>query len=156
MTRARFEQALRRESDASRRFALLVVTNDLPTAYRYVAFLNQSFDESPLEADETVYPDDPLRVGDPGSALSTVEIIQLLCRDDTVPEWIDISAYRVSGPFTVLSLHCCGRFTPNSERLYYSDSDLSPFGIKSPVLPPRWTEAQGRFDLNTTRSHEPQ
>jgi len=156
MTRARFEQALRGASDASRKFALSLVTNDLPTDCRYVAYLNQSCDEKPLEANETVYPEDPLRVGAVDSPLSTVEIVQLLCRDDAVPEWIDISAYRVTDRFTVFSLHCCGRFTPNSERLYYADSDLSPFGIKSPVLPPRWTDAQGRFDLNTTRSHEPQ
>ena len=156
MTRARFEQALRGASDASRQFALSVVTNDLPTDYRYVAYLNQSFDENPLEADETVYPEDPLLVGDLDTPLSSVEIVQLLCRGDAVPEWIDISAYRVTHRFTVFSLHSCGRFTPNAERLYYADSDLSPFGIKSPVLPPRWTEAQGRFDLNTTRSHEPQ
>jgi len=156
MTRARFEQALRGASNASRRFALSVVTYDLPTDYRYVAYLNQSFDGNPLEADETVYPDDPFRVGDLDSPLSSVEIVQLLCRDDAVPEWIDISAYRVTDRFTVFSLHCCGRFTPNADRLYYADNDLSPFGIKSPVLPPRWTEAQGRFDLNTTRSHEPQ
>ena len=133
-----------------------VVTNDLPTVYRYVAYLNQSFDGGLLEADETVYPDDPFRVGDLDSPLSSVEIVQSLCRGDAVPEWIDISAYRVTDRFTVFSLHCCGRFTPNVERLYYADSDLSPFGIKSPVLPPRWTEAQGRFDLNTTRSHDPQ
>jgi hypothetical protein len=156
MTRERFEQALRRASDASRQFALSVVTNDLPTDYRYVAYLNHSFDENPLEADETVYPEDPLRVGDLDSPLSSVEIVQLLCRADAVPEWIDIAAYRATHRFTVFSLHSCGRFTPNAERLYYADSDLSPFGIKSPVLPPRWTEAQGRFDLNTTRSHEPQ
>ncbi|MDZ4403745.1 hypothetical protein [Prosthecobacter sp.] len=156
MTRAKFEQALRGASEASRQFALTVVTNDLPTDYRYVVYLNQSFDESPLEADVTVYPDDPLGVGDLGSPLSTVEVVQLLCRDDAVPEWVDISAYRVTDRFTVFSLHCCGRFTSNIERLYYGDSDLCPFGIKSPVFPPRWKEAQGRFDLNTTRSHEPQ
>ena len=156
MTRARFEQALRRASEASRQFASSLVTNELPTEYRYVAYLNQSFDENPLEADETVYPDDPLRVGDLDSPLSGVEIVQLLCRDDAVPEWIDISACRVTDHSTVFSLLCCGRFTPTAERLYYADSDLSPFGIKSPVLPTRWTEARGRFDLNTTRSHEPQ
>ena len=156
MTRARFEQALRGASDASRQFALSVVTNDLPTDYRYVAFLNQSFDGNPLEADETVYPDDPLRVGDLDSPLSSVEIVQSLCRGDAVPEWIDISAYRVTDRFTVFSLHCCGRFTPNAERLYYADSDLSPFSIKSPTLPRSRTEAEGRFDLNATRSHDPQ
>lgn len=133
-----------------------VVTNDLPTDYRYVAYLNQSFDENPLEANETVYPDDPFRVGDLDSPLSSGEIVQLLCRGDAVPEWIDITASRVTDRTTVFSLHCCGRFTPNAERLYYADSDFSPFGIKSPVLPTRWTETQGRFDLNTTRSHEPQ
>ncbi len=155
MTRVRFEQALRGASEASRQFALSVVTNDLPMDYRYVAFMNQSFDESPLGADETVYPDDPLRVGDLDLPLSSAEIVQLLCRDDAVPEWIDISAYRVIDRSTVFSLVCCGRFTPNAERLYYADSDLSPFGIKSPVLPNRWTKEQGRFDLNTTRSLEP-
>ncbi|HBJ86960.1 MAG TPA: hypothetical protein DDZ88_24500 [Verrucomicrobiales bacterium] len=133
-----------------------MVTNDLPTDYRYVVYLNQSFDESPLEADETIYPDDPFGVGDLSSPLSSVEIVQLLCRDDAVPEWIDISAYRVTDCFTVFSLHCCGRFTSNIKRLYYGDSDLCPFGIKSPVFPPRWKEEQGRFDLNTTSSPEPQ
>jgi hypothetical protein len=154
MTRARFEQALRGASEASRQCALSIVTNELPTDYRYVAYLNQSFDENPLEADETIYPDDPSVAGDLDSPLCAEEIVQLLWRENAIPEWIDISAYRATDRFTVFSLHCCGRFTPNIERLYYAGSDLCPFGIKSPVLPPRWIEAQGRFELNTTRSHE--
>lgn len=153
MTKERFEQILRGASDISRQFAMSFVTNHLPVDYRYVVSLNQSYDENPLKADEMHYSNDPPSVGDLDCPLTSIDVAQLLCRNGALPEWIDISAYKASERFTVFSLICCGRFTANADLLYYADSDFSPFGIKSPAMPPHWTYAQGRFDLNSTRSH---
>ena len=153
MTRARFEHALKGASDASKQFAMRLVTNHLPDARAYILELNNSFDENPLAEDEIVYPEDQTTIGDISTPLSFEEVIAVLWRDGAIPEWIDIAPIRASGSQTIFQLICCGRFTANPERLYYRDSEWSPFGVKSPTLPPRWTQNDEPFDLNLTRNH---
>jgi len=128
-----------------------LVVNSLPEAHAYIVELNQSFDENPLAQDETVYPEDQTPIGDVSAPLSIGDVVELLWRDGSVPEWIDIAPVRVTDYQTIFQLICCGRFTENPDRLYYRDSEWSPFGIKSPTLPSRWTEDDGPFDLNLTR-----
>jgi hypothetical protein len=54
-----------------------------------------------------------------------------------VPEWIDISVWEADEHATYFELMCCGRFTAQSERLYYNWTDVPPFGIKGPAYPAR-------------------
>lgn len=155
MTKEKFEQALLAASAASRQLATQFVVNDLPEDCRYLVFLNQSYDGNPLEPGETVYPEDPPQAGNLDAPLSVAEIVGLLWRDGAIPEWIDISPVRVGDSITVFSLTCCGRFTSEERLLYYSGSEFSPFGIKSPALVRGWSEGSERFDLNLTAIPKP-
>ena len=129
-----------------------MVTDDLPAEYRFVVSLNQSCDNT-LSEGEFVYPDDPLRVGNLTDSLTLDQVVDLLWRDDRIPEWIDMSACRTTPNFTLFSLICCGRFTDRSDLLYYSDAAHCPFGIKSPNLPFDLGDPPMKFALNSTRLH---
>jgi hypothetical protein len=123
------------------------VRDYLPEVFCYVVHLNESYDGNPLRPGERVYPDDKIRHGDPVGRLSAEQVVELLWRDDLVPEWIDISVDRVDGVSTILQLLCCGRFTDRAELLYYAADDACPFGIKSPLFPPDWQDGDEPFAL---------
>ena len=53
--------------------------------------------------------------------------------DGLVPEWIDISVDRTDGAVTLTEMLCCGRFTGRGAYLYYSTTDVCPFGCEGPV-----------------------
>lgn len=135
------------------KFATEHVHNHLPDVLRYIVHLNQSFDENPLKPGEHVYPDDVEQHGEQTGPLLAEQVVALLWRDGTVPEWIDISVVRTDGKHTYMQLLCCGRFTDRKEHLYYLNSGVCPFGIKSPVLPPQWERGNERFDLHWRDSH---
>ena len=148
MTKSTFLNRLQQVSTLNRDFAERFVSNDLPRSFRYLPRLNQSFDGNPPKPGEHVFPHDT----DPAAPLTAVEVADLLCREDRVPEWIDISIRRVDAEHTYFELLCCGRFTDDDALLYYQDTDFAPFGCKSPSFPPRWSEERDRFDLNSARA----
>jgi hypothetical protein len=144
MDKVTFSERLREITAINRDFAARFVSNELPLSSRYVVRLNQSFDGNPLKQGERVFPNDT----DPAMPLAADEVVDLLCRNNLVPEWIDISIERADSEHTYFQLLCCGRFTADDPLLYYRDGGSAPFGCKSPSFPPRWSEEQGRFDLN--------
>jgi len=144
MDKATFLSRLEEVTGINRDFATRFVSNHLPVSNRYLVRLNQSCDEN-LRPAEHVFPCDT----DPVVPLTAAETVDLLCRENRVPEWIDISVDRADSEHTYLLLLCCGRFTDDETLLYYRDTGLSPFGCKSPSFPPRWSEEQGRFDLHS-------
>ncbi len=148
MTNATFLIRLQQVSALNRDFAERFVSNDLPRSFRYLPRLNQSFDGDPLKPGEHVFPHDT----DPIAPLTAGEVADLLCRENCVPEWIDISVDRADSEHTYFELLCCGRFTDDEALLYYRDTDAPPFGCKSPSFPPRWSEEHGRFDLHSRRA----
>ena len=87
--------------------------------------------------DERRFPRDEARMVE---GLTEPEVVALLCRDGTCPEWIDIHPEAVGPGVTVFRLLCCGRFTADSAKLYYTSRALGPFGIKSPALPHKFRE----------------
>ena len=147
MTKATLSTRLRQVTILNRDFATRYISNYLPDSNRYLVRLNQSCDDN-LKPDEHVFPDDT----DPAAPLTTDETVDLLCRENRVPEWIDISVERADSEHTYLRLLCCGRFTDDDALLYYRDTEFAPFGCKSPSFPPRWSEEQGRFDLHSRRA----
>ena len=144
MDKATFSNRLQQVTIVNRDYATRYVSNNLPESNRYLVRLNQSCDDN-LKPGEHVFPND----ADPVASLTTAETVDLLCRDNRVPEWIDISVEHADSEHTYLLLLCCGRFTDNETFLYYRDTGLAPFGCKSPSFPPRWSEEQGRFDLHS-------
>jgi hypothetical protein len=86
---------------------------------------------------EVVFPDDVQKHGKRVGPLTAEAVVSLLWRDQMVPEWIDISVWEADQHTTYFELMCCGRFTAESQRLYYIWNDVPPFGIKGPVYPAR-------------------
>lgn len=131
MTRSEFNDLLRKATAASVNFARRYVENDLPEAVRFRVLLNQSAD-NPAETAVRMYPED---VGREFSGLSEEEVCNLLLRDGRCPQWVDVSVEAQSPTDTRVCLRCCGRFTDDTQRMYYSGGGMGPFGIKSPGLP---------------------
>jgi len=116
-------------------FARSMVLDELPDAFTYRVFPNQSCDEH-LEPDEVIYANDSLDDIHDYLLMGRDDCLGFLYRDGRIPEWIDISVGAVDYDFTYIFLRCCGRFTANDDRLYYKRFDRGPFGIKSPSIPP--------------------
>jgi hypothetical protein len=143
MTPEQFHTLLVAASFLSLRFAKQYVNHDLPIdAFEYRVDLNQSCDYH-ATADEVLYPSDDGRTV---QRVTEREVVALLCRDGKCPEWIDVSAEAVGPGVTVFRLLCCGRYTGDNSKMYYASRGLGPFGVKSPVLPPRFREGE-RFAL---------
>ena len=147
MNKEKFSELLNTVSATCREFAARHVHNQLPESFRYFVLLNQSFDGHPLKDGEVVFAEDATNVM-PLGPLTALEVIDLLWRDGNVPEWVDVSVTRTDSDHTYLELLCCGRFAADEGLLYYAKRGQGPFGIKSPCLPPDWSEEQGRFDLH--------
>jgi hypothetical protein len=76
-----------------------------------------------------------------------MEVASWMWRDGFVPVWVDISVFNELPGEVVVRLLCAGRSSASSARLYYElDGERSPFGIKSPDLPPSWKEGD-KFDV---------
>ncbi|HWB04174.1 MAG TPA: hypothetical protein VG796_14195 [Verrucomicrobiales bacterium] len=142
MDKLTFAARLHQVTHANRQFAARFVSNILPESSRYIVRLNQSYDGN-LTPGERVFPGET----DPVAPLAAADVVELLCRDNCVPEWIDISVERADLDHTYFELLCCGRFTDNESFLYYNETGNAPFGSKGPCLPPFWSEEQGKFDL---------
>jgi len=142
VTEPEFHQLLLTAGKNAASFAERYIVPRLPDRFRYHVVLNQSFDGN-ATPDEVLYPQDDGRdvVCD-----SDRDVVALLCRDGRCPEWIDIGVEAIGEGFTLLRLLCCGRFTNDVEKMYYSKTGLGPFGIKSPYLPPDYVEGS-RFDI---------
>lgn len=132
MTEADFRVLLTAASFMAVRFGQRYVTQTLPFDFRYDVRLNQPCDDH-ATGDDVLYPDDNDRVV---SLATEADVVPLLYRDGRCPQWIDISVERIGVPYTELRLLCCGRFTDDGTKMYYSDRGLGPFGVKSPDLPP--------------------
>lgn len=145
MNRETFQDRLIRVTKLARSFAEGYVVNVMPDTFLYMVRLNQSYDGHPLKISERVYPEDI----QPAYPMKAEDVVDLLWRDEHVPEWIDISVEGVDEVRTYMRLLCCGRFTNDDSLLYYASSDYSPFACKSPVFPPRWAIENGKFDLKT-------
>ncbi len=137
MDREVFRDHLLRASERCREFATQFVVDSLPSTYAFWVMLNCSYDRNPLRDDEIVFPEDVRRHGGRVGPLATDAVVSLLWRDGKVPEWIDVTPWEADEHVTYFELTCCGRFTAESQRLYYNWTDVPPFGVKGPIYPPR-------------------
>ncbi len=138
MRREDFHSQLLAATFAAITFGQEHVKNRLSLSVRYVALLNQSYDDN-REPDEVVFPDDDGRIE---CDLTDQSVVELLHRDDRCPQWIDISVVGSDRTTTLICLRCCGRYHGDESRLYYYPSGTQPFGIKSPHLPFGWREGR--------------
>ena len=147
MDRATFTALLHDMSVADRDFAARYVTNEMPDSFRYFAYLSESVDSEPLKPGEKVFAADAARYGKRIGPLTEQAVAVLLWRDGLVPEWIDISVVDADAVHTYFELRCCGRYTAEGALMYYTERGQGPFGLKSPTIPPGWSEDMPRFAL---------
>ena len=146
MSRSQCIEFLAKASASSLDFARRYVVNELPETLRYHVLLNQSFDDN-AKPDERVYPEDD-RCEYP--SLPAEAVADLLLRDGRCPEWIDVAVEAQAEDYTQMRLLCCGRYTDDQSRMYYTRQGTGPFGIESPNLPPGYREGT-KFRLPMVR-----
>ncbi len=140
MEREVFLDRLNCASDKCREFAATFLIDTLPSGYVFWALLNSSYDGD-LGPDEVVFPGDIEKYGDRIGPLTAEEVVSLLWRDRIVPEWIDITVFMADEQVTHFELACCVRFTEQDRILYYTWTDVAPFGVKGPAYPARLSSA---------------
>lgn len=136
MTKEDFLFLLLGASYASYKFAQSFVTDELPTDFRYDVHLSVSMDSPDLKQFD-IYPEDNGKIL---KSLKDKEVMNLLCRNNKVPVWIDISVVSTKNQYTILQLLCAGRYSDNRREFYYEKNGSGPFGIKSPVFPVDYEE----------------
>jgi hypothetical protein len=118
-------------SYASFKFAKEFVKNDLKPEFKYDLELNISHDNPELKQFD-IYPDDNEKKY---FDLTDKEVIEILCRKNKVPVWIDIAVCKSDRKKTTFKLLCAGRYSDDKNEFYYTDNGSGPFGIKSPNHP---------------------
>ena len=138
MTKSEFQKYLVKSSLYAFEFAKKYVNDELFTDFKYNLILNMSKDDD-CDDKFDLYPEDN---GVIKLSLSKNEVIEVLCRKEKVPVWIDINVLKTSQKATIFKLLCSGRYTNIEEELYYYKRGTGPFGIKSPILPNDYIEGE--------------
>lgn len=86
------------------------------------------------------------RFGD--KVLSAEQVVDVLCHDNKVPLWIDITVHESTKKLTIVHLFCSRRLRDDNE-LFYHAVKYPPFHVLVPI-PPDWLrkEINGKFDIN--------
>ena len=148
MTKIEFQALLAQCSQYSFRFAKEFVLDDLPTDFKYTVELNSSHDDPNLKQFD-MYPGDNDKIVE---LITASEVVDLLCRNNKVPVWIDISVLSCSKKYTVFQLLSAGRYTDDANEFYYQKRGTGPFGIKSPAFPPGYKNDGTKFSLKKKKS----
>ncbi|TPG37631.1 hypothetical protein [Flavobacterium pectinovorum] len=143
MTKQEFSFRLKNSSIEAVKFAERYITDKLTNDFKYNVIFTPGNDEEDFNKFD-VYPEDD---GIIKLNLTEIEVIDLLCRKNKIPVWIDICVLKSSRKITTFDLLCAGRYSNNEEEFYYNDSKSGPFGIKSPTFPIGYKEGE-KFNLN--------
>ena len=144
MTKNDFLKLLRHSSKTAYDFAQNYVVDELPVDFKYSLTLNGSSDDPSLTQFD-IYPSDNDKMVE---LVEEQEVVELLCRNEKVPVWIDISVESVYKGKTIFRLLCAGRYSDNEKEFYYNDNGTGAFGVKSPNLPIDFVEGK-KFKLKT-------
>ncbi len=151
MKRSLLSEQLRVSTERAVAFAREFCYQALSGSVQYRVCPCQSCDDH-RQPDELVYPEDGHTADDVLGPWPSGEVVSWMWRSGPVPVWVDVSVFAEESGNVEVQLLCAGRFSDNPERLYYEcDGQSSPFGIKSPALPPGWTDGDGKFDVNWRR-----
>ena len=147
MTNTEFLELLKKSSNLSYEFAKQYIINELKPNYKYSVFLNVSVDNQNLKQFD-IYPiDNDKKV----EYISDKEVVKLLCRNEKVPVWIDISVDSIHKNQTIFRLLCAGRYSEDENEFYYNEQGTGPFGIKSPIFPANYIEGE-KFKLKVRKT----
>lgn len=142
MTSAQFLALLKKSSDLAFDFAKEFIIDELMPSYKYSVTLNISFDDPKLKQFD-IYPTDNNKIID---NISDEDVVKLLCRNEKIPVWIDISVENINKEQTIFRLLCAGRYSNDESEFYYNTGGTGPFGIKSPTFPLNYIKGQ-KFKL---------
>lgn len=143
ISRNSFEHNLISAAFHAQEFARTLVTNILPEKIKYVVYLGVSYDGNPLEDGEQIFPEDCTK--NKRCFDRSEEVVDLLWREGSVPEWINVFVESNTSEYTQIKLDCCGRFSRKSEHIYHAHEGRAPFHV---LGPPR----QSEFDLFDKKS----
>lgn len=143
MTKTAFYKLLTDCSKLAFDFAKNYVLDDLPNDFKYTVRLNFSQDDPNLKQFD-IYPNDKDKTVE---LITATEVVDLLCRKNKVPVWIDISVEAVNKNHTVFQVLCAGRYSDNLNEFYYQKGGTGPFGIKSPAFPLGYKNDGIKFSL---------
>ena len=147
MKKSDFTSLFRKASKRAYEVAPEFVTDSLPERWLFYLNVNEPYED--LKPTEKTYPNLGMQSFEFTAPLSESEVIDTLRINGGIPVWIDINVYRTDADFTYFDILACNRFSANNSDYYYEDRGMGPFGIKSPVFPPRWDEGNGKFSLQT-------
>ena len=142
MTNEAFFELLITSSKLAYDFAKNFVVDELPVNFKYSVNLNESFDDR----NSTIFDSFPDDNDKSVELIDAEEVVELLCRNNKTPVWIDISVEGIFNQQTVFRLLCAGRYSSDEQELYYVKNGTGPFGIKSPALPVDFVEGE-KFKL---------
>ena len=148
MTKTEFHTLLVDSTRHSFDFAKKYVLDNLPNDFKYTVKLNASLDDPNLKQFD-IYPNDNDKVV---KLISATEVVDLLCRKDKVPVWINVSVDSIYKNSTVFELLCAGRYSSDTNEFYYSKQGTGPFGIKSPIFPIGFKDDGTKFHLKKKKS----
>jgi len=126
MTKSEFLFHLNGASFVALKFAENYVIDRLTANFKYNEILNASNDNPNLTQFD-IYPEDN---GVKKFDLTVKEVVELLCRNEKVPVWIDINVFKVKRNFTTFNLLCSGRYSDDKNEDYYNNQGSGPFGLK--------------------------
>lgn len=149
MERDQFAERLSLATTRTVDFGQQFVWNVLPAPCQYLVSLSREGAKHTVHAGETVFPEDAQRAAEYVGPLDVAGVVALVWRAGKIPEWINISVHSADEASTYLELVCCARFTDQERLLYFPQSDICPFQVRGPVVPPGWRgEDGGKFDLH--------
>lgn len=147
MQKEEFKALLFSATESSKSFALNYINNNLPPDNVYDVHLSLSHDD-PTLTQFGLYP------GDKGVVIEKTndyDVVQMLLRKGKVPVWINILVSAIRIDKTVSKLFCAGRYSDDMKEMYYHESGLGPFGVKSPSLPVDFKEGS-KFILQESQT----
>ncbi|BDS07387.1 hypothetical protein NT6N_24270 [Oceaniferula spumae] len=147
MKKSDFTLLFRKAAESAYEVTPRFVTDNLPSRWRFCININEPYED--LKTTEKSYPNLGMQPHEYTVPLEETEAIDMLWIDGGIPVWIDINVYRTDSEFTYFDLLACNRFSADHSDYYYEDRGMGPFGIKSPIFPPRWDDDKGRFSLQT-------
>lgn len=147
MNKSFLERLLIETTNCAVEIAAKFVNNKLPPQCRYIVAFND-FDYNELSSNseipkEIVYDIQTKTI----SSLESTNVINLLCKDDLMPQWVNVSVCSVDDNFTYISITYSNRFV-NNKYFYHKKEGSAPFHCLGPAVPANW-EKGSKFNLNT-------
>lgn len=156
MRKSQFSEHLEQATITTKKAAQKYCWNKLPSGVTYFIRLNCSYDSNPLRKGEYRFPELVLPKDRSPQSFTQDEVIELLWRENKVPEWINILPFDVDPNSVCCELECCGRFTNQRRYLYHKPEGYPPFHAQIELPTCDYNlKRDGKFDLRWRKQKNP-